>query len=138
MECSDKCVLLGLRWIKPLIMGGLECLIQTATQRSPNCNLHCSDPLEYVTAVAASTDRGGDNHKSVTDRPHLSVHAFDLIVPSGQLSLPVALLAESLPLPKHPPNQPLPDHHLTLHTHTHIEPIKNTKQPLYNLEIYSK
>lgn len=46
---------------------------------------------------------------------YLSVHAFDLIVPGGQLGLPVPLLAQALPLPKHPPHQPLPDHQLTLH-----------------------
>ena len=45
----------------------------------------------------------------------LSVHAFDLIVPGGQLSLPVPLLAQPLPFCKHPSQQPLPNHDLTLH-----------------------
>ena len=45
----------------------------------------------------------------------LSVHAFDLVVPGGQLSLPVPLLAQPLPFCKHPPQQPLPNHDLTLH-----------------------
>ena len=53
---------------------------------------------------------------------NLSVHAFDLVVPGGQLSLPVSLLAQPLPFCKHPSQQPLPNHDFTLHhTQTSIE-----------------
>ncbi len=62
----------------------------------------------------------------------LSVHAFDLIVPGGQLSLPVSLLAQPLPFCKHPSQQPLPNHDLTLHhtpTTTEVSMSTNLKLP---------
>lgn len=45
---------------------------------------------------------------------HLTVHALDLIVTGCQLGLPIPLMAQALPLRKHPPHQPLPDDQLTL------------------------
>jgi len=66
----------------------------------------------------------------------LSVHAFDLIVPGGQLSLPVSLLAQFLPFCKHPSQQPLPNHDLTLHhTATTIEVKVSTNLSLGDLVV---